>query len=156
LVNAGLATTAAGQLKSALASPAQAVTVYAEFPTCSVAFYTIPAGKALIITGATFNVFATTSGFPHFLFLSAGPPASPCTHELAFASAPSSEDSVTQNQVFSPGIAVPAGDALGLSQGNDEGVAIVYGYLVPASAVPHGILMHLRAPRGLHEREPRQ
>jgi len=155
-VNAGLATTAAGQLESALASPAQTVTVFAVM-TCVIGrFYTIPAGKALIITGVTFNVFAANSNASHELSLEAGPPASPCTHLLAFASAPGSEQTVTQNQQFSPGIAVPAGDALGMAQNNDAGTAIVYGYLVPASAVPPGILKHTRAATGLLAIKPRQ
>ena len=61
---------------------------------------------------------------------------------------------MSQNQVFSPGIPVPAGDALGVTQGNDNGVAFIYGYLVPASAVPHGILRHMRAPRELLGTKP--
>ena len=62
---------------------------------------------------------------------------------------------MSQNQVFSPGIPVPAGDALGQIQGNDGGVTLVYGYLVPASAVPHGILKNMRAPRELLAMKPR-
>jgi hypothetical protein len=155
-VNAGLATTAAGQVKSALASPADTVTVVANAPTCSAGgVYTIPAGKALIITGATFQESAVTAGKPHGLGLYAGPAASPCSFVLAAADAPSSEDLVSQNQVFSPGIPVPAGDALGQIEGNDGGVTLVYGYLVPASAVPRGILKNLRAPRELLAMKPR-
>jgi hypothetical protein len=37
---------------------------------------------------------------------------------------------------FQPGIAIPANDALGLDEVNDQGGAIIYGYLVPASEVP--------------------
>jgi len=155
-VNAGLATTPAGQVTFALASPAQTVTVFVTFPTCSAGgIYTIPAGKALIITGATFEDLAAVTAMPHELVLKAGPPASPCSFGLAAAAAPGSEDLVSQNQVFSPGIAVPAGEALGMFKFNDSGEAVVYGYLVPASAVPAGILKNTRAPRALLGIRPR-
>ncbi len=42
----------------------------------------------------------------------------------------------TENQVFQPGIAIPAGDAIGFSEQNDSGAVQIYGYLVPASSVP--------------------
>ena len=159
-VNAGLATTAAGQVKSALASPAQTVAAEARTPTCNAGgFYTIPKGKALVITGATFLNTAVTTGMPHQLELVAGPAAAPCTGSafvLTAAGAPSSEDFTTQNQVFCPGIAVPAGDALALFAGaNDRGSLLAYGYLVPASAVPSGGLQHLRAPRAPLGIQPR-
>ena len=156
-VNPGLATTAAGQVKSALASPAQMVTTVSSPPICSAGgLYKIPAGKALIITGVTFLNIAVTGSMPHGLGLDAGPSAKPCSRALTAAEAPSSEDRVSQNQVFSPGIPVPAGDALGLFASNDDGGAIVYGYLVPASAVPPGILKNVRAARGLPGIKPRQ
>jgi hypothetical protein len=157
-VNAGLATTPTGQLQVAEASPADTVTVFAAHtPTiCSAGgFYKIPAGKALIITSATFYDDAINVGMFHGLGLVAGPAAKPCTFDLAVAITPSSEDQVTQNQVFSPGIAVPAGDSLALNAANDRGTVFIYGYLVPASAVPHGILKHMRAPRDLVPIEPR-
>lgn len=38
--------------------------------------------------------------------------------------------------MFQPGIAVPAGDAIGISGQNDRGAVQFYGYLVPATSVP--------------------
>jgi hypothetical protein len=145
-VNAGLTTTPSGQAKVALASPADSVE-YSGFATCSAnGFATIPAGKALIITGATFYNAAASAGNPHHLTLTAGPPAEPCHLALTVSAAPTSVDIVSQNQVFSPGIAVPAGDVLGLNNSNDVGGVFVFGYLVPARAVPHNALRNLTAP----------
>jgi hypothetical protein len=141
-VNAGLTTTPAGQVKAALASPADSVAVFSGIGSsfCTAGgFYKVPAGKALIITGATVNNAAVSAGGDQ-LALEAGPSATPCTNLLAGAASPSSEDLTSQNQVFSPGIPVPAGDALGLQSTNDDGSAFIYGYLVPAAAVPPGIL----------------
>lgn len=42
----------------------------------------------------------------------------------------------TDSQVYQQGIAIPAGDALGLIGSGDTGGTIIYGYLVPASEVP--------------------
>jgi hypothetical protein len=150
LVNAGLATTPTGQVKTAPASPADSVIAFGSGITCGVnGFYKIPAGKALIITGATFDNVAASPG-AHAFILYAGSPASPCitnSHPLAVSDAPASENNVSQNQEFSPGIAVPAGFALALSDGNENGDAFIYGYLVPAAAVPPGILKNTGAPR---------
>ncbi len=155
-VNAGLATTAAGQVKSALASPADTVAVSGPVRVfCNPGgFYKIPVGKALIITGATLRAIAATPGTFHGLALTAGPAASPCNFVLAALDAPSSEDQVSQNQVFSPGIPVPAGDAIALTGSGDVGAVLVYGYLVPAAAVPPGILAHTAASRGLMAIKP--
>jgi hypothetical protein len=79
----------------------------------------------------------------HRLELLAGPAASPCTHVLTFGLASVAE--VSQNQVYPSGIAIPAGDALGLFSDNDGGAAAVYGYLVPASTVPGNVLQSLPA-----------
>jgi hypothetical protein len=152
-VNAGLTMTPAGQVKTAPASPADTVITVGQITTCPNGhfFYKIPAGKALIITSVTFATSAQTPGTPHSLALAAGKPSAPCGFGLAFSEAPSSMDAVAQNQVFSPGIAVPAGDGLVLEAGQDNGEAWVYGYLVPAAAVPASALKNARAgaPRGL-------
>jgi len=71
-----------------------------------------------------------------------GPSATPCSF---FAAVGGSTVSVhTENQVFQPGIAIPAGNTIGLSSQNDRGAVQIYGYLVPASevrahAVPAGL-----------------
>jgi hypothetical protein len=107
--------------------------------------YTIPAGKALIVTGATFIDGALNLGGTHGLEIAAGSPANPCTSPLAEAAA--TDQFVSQNQVFNPGIPVPAGDSIGLITDNDSGAVYVYGYLVPAAAVPQNALRHLPAAR---------
>ncbi len=155
-VNAGLATTPSGQVKFALASPADSVAVLGNADCAANGIYKIPSGKALIITGATFSNFAHNVGQEHNLNLEAGPAAAPCTFSLSFAIAPSSVDAMSQNQVFSPGIAVPAGDAIGLAEGNEDGAVEFYGYLVPAAAVPAGILTNTRSPRGVLASKPGQ
>jgi hypothetical protein len=141
------AVSGAGQVYTAPADPGKAVTVFSFAGSggagCAAGgIYTIPAGQALIVTGVDFYNFATTASF-HELVLEAGPAATPCAHILAAGVGPGSEDGVSQNQAFSPGIAVPAGDAVGLNQFNDSGSVDLYGYLVPAADVPPGALSHL-------------
>ena len=94
---------------------------------------TISARAAFILTGADFPNVGNPSP-PEGLILQFGPTASPCTFDAAFSV--SEVEEATANQVFQPGIAIPAGDAIGLrSQGDAAGV-VMYGYLVPASEVP--------------------
>jgi len=157
-VNAGLTTTPDRQVKTALASPEDSVDILViqTANPCSpgAGGYTIPSGKALIITGATFlNVNTGVSGAGHSLILWARPAKGSCMSSAAAMSAVS-EDFVTQHQDFSPGIAVPAGDVLALQGGDDSGSVFVYGYLVPATAVPAGILSNARPPLGLIPHKP--
>ena len=141
-VNPNLAKTGAGQVKAVPADPGQAVTVF-HFPSCAAGgIYTVPAGKALIITGINFYNAANTANTPPELDLDAGPAASPCVNILAAGIAPSSEDRISQNQPFSPGIAVPAGDAVGVPEVNELGSVEFYGYLVPQADVPAAALRH--------------
>ena len=96
--------------------------------------YKIPRGDAFILTGADFdNISANQASGEQFVIMY-GPSASPCTFDAAVAGNSALLD--TQNQVFQPGIAIPAGDAIGLASQNDSGAVQIYGYLVPASAVP--------------------
>lgn len=134
-VNAGLATTKAGQVETAEASPS-AYVIALGGPSCAAGgIYKIPSGRALIITGVDFYL-DDDSSTPAQLQqdLEVGPAATPCKHIVA-----AGEDTtqiVAQQQVFQPGIAVPAGDAVGLVTADPSGGAEIYGYLVPASAVP--------------------
>lgn len=142
-VDAGLTTTRAGQVTVAVTDP-RSLVVAAGSTNCGAGgIYKIPAGKALIITGAEFVTAAATSG-QHELILLAGRAANPCARQLAIA-ADKNQPFASQNQVFNPGIPVPAGDAVGLFGSNDVGLAFVYGYLVPAAAVPARALKHVRA-----------
>jgi hypothetical protein len=156
-VNAGLTTTPAGQVKVAPASPADAVVVTTTALTCSAGgVYKIPAGKALIITSVNFDLdatFPTTEGTG--LIVAAGPAAHPCTSTVASAYAPVGTDFASVDQAYPSGIPIPAGDALVLTAGvNDEGLATIYGYLVPAAAVPHNALQNA-APVSLAGIKPR-
>lgn len=125
-VNAGLEMTKAGQVEMAEASPSS---------------YVIALGgescKALIITGVDFYLDDDSSA-PGQLQqdLEVGPAATPCKHVVAAGE--DTTEIVAQQQVFQPGIAVPAGDAVGLVTDDPSGGAEIYGYLVPASAVPAG------------------
>jgi hypothetical protein len=156
-VDAGLATTPAGQVKVALASPANAVDVITQGPTCAAGgFYTVPAGKALIITSVNFILDATSPSVEGVgLVLGAGPAAHPCKSSVAAAYAPVGTDFQSVDQVYPSGIPVPAGDALALIVGaNGGGIADIYGYLVPAAAVPHNALQNA-ASAGLAGFKPR-
>lgn len=156
-VNAGLTTTPAGQVEVAPASPANTVVVTTTSLTCGAGgVYTVPAGKALIITSVNFVLDAVSpSAEGTGLILTAGPSADPCTSTVATAYAPVGTDFASVDQVYPSGIPIPAGDALGLESGtNDGGLAIIYGYLVPAAAVPHNALQHV-APAGLAGVKPR-
>ena len=156
-VNTGLKTTPAGQVQVALNSPASAVVVVTQSLTCAAGGdYTVPAGKALIITSVNFDLDAVspkTEGTG--LIVTAGPVAHPCTSTVASAFAPIGTDFGSADQVYPSGIPIPAGDALGLAAGvNDAGLATIYGYLVPAAAVPHSALRNA-APARLAKVRPR-
>jgi hypothetical protein len=149
-VNAGLTTTPAGQVEVAPTSPANAVAVITPAMTCAAGgVYTVPAGKALIITSVNFVLDAVSpSAEGTGLVLTAGPVAQPCKSSVAVAYAPIGTDFQSVDQVYPSGIPIPAGDALGLEAGaNDAGIADIYGYLVPAAAVPHNALQHAAPPR---------
>jgi len=144
-VNAGLPTTPAGQVKVAPASPADTVVVTTTSLTCSAGgVYKVPAGKALIITSVNFDLDAVSpSAEGTGLLVTAGPSAHPCASTIASAFAPVGTDFASADQVYPSGIPIPAGDALGLAAGvNDSGLATIYGYLVPATAVPHNALQN--------------
>jgi hypothetical protein len=132
--------TKAHQLLGTEAAASSAVVAFGS-PTCGAGgFYAIPAGKALIITGVNFYNHASGAG-QHELDLLTGPSATPCTNLVAAGIA--TDAHVSQNQAFHPGIPVPAGGALGGFGSNESGTIQVYGYLVPASAVPAGIQRNL-------------
>jgi hypothetical protein len=136
-VNAGLSTTAAGQLEVAEANPSSEAAVF-HYPTCAAGgIYTIPAGKALIITTVNFYLGSSSATSENLeLDLQYGTRADPCKHEAASGAA--NTTSLAQNEVFEPGIPIPAGSTLGLNS-DASGSVEFYGYLVPASAVPASI-----------------
>ncbi len=149
-VNAGLTTTPAGQVEVAPASPANTVVVTTTSLKCGAGgVYKVPAGKALIITSVNFVLDAVSPSVEGTgLILTAGPVAHPCTSTIASAFAPVGTDFASVDQVYPSGIPIPAGDALGLTAGvNDGGLAGIYGYLVPAAAVPHNALRHMASAR---------
>lgn len=133
-VNTGLTQTAAHQILAAEASPSSYVAAVGDTTNCSAGgIYQIPAGDAFILTGADFDHVALSTGPPEDSVIRYGPSATPCTSIAAFSVGESQD--ATDNQVFQPGIAIPAGDAIGLS-GPDNGGIEIYGYLVPTSEVP--------------------
>jgi len=132
-VTDGTAHTTAGQIESTVASPGQAVHVLGQMKCTSGGFYTVPTGKALIITTIVFYNHPTAAGQDE-QDLTIGPAAGPCTANIIAAGVATSDLSLPQ--AFSPGIPVPAGDALGGFKSNESGSVEVYGYFVPAAAVP--------------------
>lgn len=132
-VNPGLAQTAAHQILAVQASPSSYVIVTSTANCSKGGIYQIPRGRALILTGVDFSNVGASSP-PEGLILQYGPSASPCTFDAAFSV--SEVEEATANQVFQPGIAIPAGDAIGLRSQGDAGGVVMYGYLVPASEVP--------------------
>ncbi len=136
-VNPNLAKTNASQLLVAEADPANDVVIRG-FGNCTAGFYTVPSGKALIITGVTYFLDADTVGTRAEMDVFIGPAATPCVNLIAAGI--SSDARVAQSQNFQPGIPVPAGDAIGANNFNNTfGAAALYGYLVPAAAVPASI-----------------
>jgi len=111
--------------------------------------YIIPRGNALVITGANFYNSAMSLGKDHSLQLRAGPAATPCMTFLTAATA--TDSTVSQNQVYNPGIPVPAGDTIGLAGFNDTGSAEIFGYLTGSQVFSARALQHLPAaePGGL-------
>jgi hypothetical protein len=124
-----------GQLQVAEASPSSVVTVFSYAACGAGGMYTIPTGKALIISAVDFYNWNSSTG-PHWLVLYAGAAANPCGGHIVASAIGTDNGNSSQNQVFPSGIAIPAGDAIGLNANNDAGSANLYGYLVPASAVP--------------------
>lgn len=135
-VTDGSAHTKAGQIQATVASAGQTVTKFG-FANCSSGgFYKVPTGKALIITGITFFNHPNGAGVDEQdVFI--GPASTPCSTFVAAGITDGAHSSIPQT--FSPGIPVPAGDALGAESVNDSGSFMVYGYLVQAGAVPAGV-----------------
>ena len=145
-VTDGTAHTKTGQLLATIASPSQAV-MKQGLATCAAGgYYTVPTGKALIITSIVFYNHPSGAGADE-QDLTIGPASQPCTSLIAAGI--SNGEHVSSMQTFNPGINVPAGDALGGSSSNDGGSWMIYGYLVPATAVPHAKLAPAHyGPRG--------
>ena len=134
-VNPGLAQTRAHQLLAVQASPSSYVALDIANATCPAASYQAPRGDALIITGALFVHYPTTSAPPAGLGIAYGPAAKPCSFAGTFSVTNQSLE-ISDYQEFQPGIAIPAGDAIGMYDLHDGGAAVIYGYLVPAADVP--------------------
>lgn len=128
--------TKAGQLQVATAAPGQAVAEVFGLTCDPGGDYTVPAGKALIITGLTFLNEPVSETNVDGQVVEIGPAASPCQKQVAIGISSGVHTSVPQT--FDPGIAVPAGDAVGGQRINDHGIVAMYGYLVPAADVPAG------------------
>jgi hypothetical protein len=138
--------TKAGQLQAAEADPGSVVMAFSGATCNAGGFYTIPVGKALIITGVNIYNHPASPGSVE-LDLTAGPAASPCGNIIT---AGISDGDLTLNQAFHPGIPVPAGDSLGGLAFNENGSVQVYGYLVPATDVAAAALRQLPPARAGH------
>jgi hypothetical protein len=131
-----------GQLQIAQADPKSLVAKFSAEDCNKGGIYKVPAGKALILTAVTFFNGSTSPSTLHALDLTAGPPSAPCNSKTfhLLAAQITADVALADDQTFPSGIAVPAGDAIGLFSQDGAGAAEIYGYLVPASAVPHDIL----------------
>lgn len=119
----------AGQLLTNEADPSSFVTTPL-IDSCTSGSYTVPSGFAFIITAVNSYPHSTTGEIDLF----DGPASSPCESLLEATLTPSTANTVHQD--FQPGIAVPAGDGLGVdNEAGASGTVEVYGYLVPAVAV---------------------
>jgi hypothetical protein len=138
----------AGQLLTNEANPGSYVFVEGGNNCSAGGFYMIPSNEALIITGVDFFFHAPAPGNSEAdLFY--GPSANPCLNFAAAGVTDGTElPNTAQNQVFEPGIAVPAGDVLGGKTLNTGSFFAVYGYLVPAGAVAGPALSAPRMPAG--------
>lgn len=139
-----------GQLQVAQASPESLIARFGQEDCQAGGIYKIPAGKALIITAVDFYNGAQPGTSIESLYLTAGPVSAPCGSQgHPLAAQVTSDLALAQNQVFPTGIPVPAGMAIGLFSPDGIGAAEIYGYLVPASSVPAGILnsASVRGPR---------
>jgi hypothetical protein len=96
--------------------------------------YTIPGGKALIITTITSFLHNAGVGDDTEGLLMTGTSGNCSTYVAAATSDTASTETVVQN--IEPGLAVPAGLTVNGLGSNNNGSSHVYGYLVPASAVP--------------------
>jgi hypothetical protein len=149
-VNPGLTTTKAGQVEVAETNPSDDVVIGPVTASCAAnGIYKVPAGRALIITGVTFFNFEKNIGTPAEQDLTFGPAADPCS-DLAAAGLDSDQE-LSLNQSFQPGVPVPAGDAVGLVGSNSAGSTEFYGYLVPSAAVPASAD---HRPAGIHGTSP--
>jgi hypothetical protein len=116
-----------------LAAPAAPASLFRVFgvPTASCSpFYTVPAGKALILTSMTVFSHSASAGSNTELDLF----ASGCSDFLGATVSDRAHETITQS--FGTGIALPTGTSLAFLGINQNGSAYVYGYLVPASQVP--------------------
>jgi hypothetical protein len=116
----------AGQLLAAESNPRNLVTVFGSISTTCTMFYTVPAGKALIIKSVTFDQNANDA-VGLYTVNCAGIPIAISRQETTS----------TENQQLGAGVAVATGKKLaGQSFGTSAAGILVYGYLVPAALVP--------------------
>jgi hypothetical protein len=130
----GVGVNKASQLFTGQAAPTnyQAIFIPAT-PDCTTPSYTVPVGKALIVTGTTYFLFSSSAGTEFDILLATGGGGT-CT---GFVSAGTTQNTAeTVNQTYPTGIPIPTGTELSaLQEGSGSGSMFVYGYLVPAGAV---------------------
>lgn len=100
---------------------------------CTTKLYTVPAGKALIVTAASTFVYPGSGGYG-FFYLYRGARGA-CTTYLFGVNSNQAADTVAQS--FGNGIAIPSGAVLSAFTGNISSASMtLVGYLVPAATVP--------------------
>ncbi len=113
-------------------------------PGCATSGYTLPAGKALIITSikGNYNNADGTDIFVGFSLWDSGG----CTGNIILtASEPVAAVQgaiASKNYEYGNGVPVPAGSTLTAFDGNDEGFTWVQGFLVPANLVSAGSIIY--------------
>jgi hypothetical protein len=114
-------------------TPANLIRIFAGATSSCSNVYTIPAGKALILK--SMSVYMHTAGSPGSDVEAVVYPAANCGGGFV-AAAISDRAHETVFQTFGSGIGVPTGRTISTLGFNNSGTLYLYGYLVPASAVP--------------------
>jgi hypothetical protein len=127
------AMTVDGSVLAPETTPANLVRIFAAASSSCSNAYTIPAGKALILK--SMSAYMHTAGSPGSDVEAIVYPVANCGGALA-AAAISDRAHETVFQTFGSGIGVPAGRTISTLGFNASGTLYLYGYLVPASAVP--------------------
>ena len=103
---------------------------------CEATTYSIPSGKALIITSITGNYFNSGTLTALGLTVSGGATCAGPSYIVQWVAAPKTFGAIVGKSFsYEPGVPIPGGVVSFLSDG-DGGYTFVHGYLVPAAMVP--------------------
>ncbi len=131
----------ANQLLAAESNPANNVVAFGLTPQDCATIYTVPAGKALILKSAQFQLERNGTEPPT---VRAWVYAGTCGVSAKLLAASNVDrQSETVSTDFGTGVPIPSGQSVIVNSYNNRGSAFVYGYLVPSAAVPASALDRL-------------